>query len=152
MSTALDTNVIIAGLLTWHEHHRPAAAAIQAAFDSDKPVVVPIPALIEAWSVMTRLPLQLRLPPRAAWESLTLTFRGQARLVGLGEREAWELLARLEQGGWIGKLAFDAHILMCAAEGGADELLTFNRRDFERLTGFGVEIVDPRERFASVTH
>jgi len=77
-----------------------------------------------------------------------LTFRGQSRLIGLDEQEAWALLDRLEQGGWIGKLTFDAHILVAAAAGGADELYTFNRRDFERLTGFGVAVVDPRERFA----
>lgn len=64
MSAALDANVIIAGLLSWHEHHRPAAAAIEAAFESGEPVVVPIPALIEVWSVMTRLPARPRLFPR----------------------------------------------------------------------------------------
>lgn len=147
MTTALDTNVIIAGLLTWHEHHRSAAEAIEAAFESGQPVIVPIPALLEAWSVMTRLPTPFRLLPRAAWELLTLTFRGQSRLVGLGEQDTWQLLTRLVEEGWVGKLTFDAHILMAAAIGGADEIFTFNRRDFDRLTGFGVAIADPRERF-----
>ncbi len=147
MTSALDTNVIVAGLLTWHEHHRAAAAAIEAAIASTSPVLVPIPALLEAWSVMTRLPSPYRLAHQAAGELLQRTFRGQCRLVGLGEQEAWQLMDRLEQGGWIGKLTYDAHILMCAAAGGANELFTFNRRDFDRLTGFGVTIVDPRERF-----
>ncbi len=96
---------------------------------------------------MTRLPSPYRLAHQAAGELLQRTFRGQCRLVGLGEQEAWQLMDRLEQGGWIGKLTYDAHILMCAAAGGANELFTFNRRDFDRLTGFGVTIVDPRERF-----
>jgi len=34
MNVALDANVIIAGLLTWHVHHRSAAAALDAAFES----------------------------------------------------------------------------------------------------------------------
>jgi len=146
MSTALDTNVIIAGLLTWHEHHRPAAVAMQAALAASDPVIVPIPALLEAWSVMTRLPAPFRLSPADAGALLTRTLRGHSRLVGLDENDAWRLLDRLEQGGWIGKATFDAHIVACAEKGDADELLTFNRRDFDRLTGFGVTIVDPRER------
>lgn len=147
MTSALDTNVIVAGLLSWHEHHRPAAAAMDAAFESGASVLVPIPALFEAWAVMTRLPNPYRLAHPVAGEMLVRTFRGRCRLVGLGEAEAWQLMDRLEQGGWIGKLSYDAQVLMCAAAGGADELLTFNRRDFDRLTGFGVAIVDPRERF-----
>lgn len=147
MTSALDTNVIIAGLLTWHEHHRPAAAAIDSAFESTAPVLVPVPALLEAWSVLTRLPSPYRLAHQVAGELLSRSFRGRCKLVGLSEDEAWPLMDRLEQGGWVGRLTYDAQILMCAAAGGADELLTFNRRALDRLTGFGVAIVDPRERF-----
>lgn len=147
MTVAIDTSIIVAGLLSWHEHHRPAAAALGAALESAAPALVPIPALIEAWSVMTRLPAPYRVTHDVAGELLTLSLRDRCRLVGLREDETWRLVARLQHEGWTGKIAFDAHILACASAGGADALLTFNGRDFVRLAaGTSLAIVDPRKR------
>jgi predicted nucleic acid-binding protein len=38
--TALDTSVIIASLLTWHEHHRAASAAVAPLLEGRERVVL----------------------------------------------------------------------------------------------------------------
>ena len=62
---AADTSVIVASLLTWHEHHAPSRRALETAMD-DAPLVIPVPALVESYAVLTRLPAPHRLSPRDA--------------------------------------------------------------------------------------
>src|ERR1043166_9312671 len=62
--TALDTSAIIAALLTWHESHELALEALVGSMAArGSRLVVPGPALVEAYAVMTRLPAPRRLPP-----------------------------------------------------------------------------------------
>jgi predicted nucleic acid-binding protein len=54
---AVDTSVVVASFASWHEGHGPAAAAL-----ARKPRI-PAHALVEAYSVLTRLPPPHRAPP-----------------------------------------------------------------------------------------
>ena len=70
--TALDSSVIVAGLLAWHEaHERSFRALVQARRGT---IVVPGPALVEAYAVMTRLPAPHRLAPSDAIDLLSGSF------------------------------------------------------------------------------
>ena len=53
---AVDTSVVVAGFASWHEGHPSAAAAL-----ARKPRV-PAHVLVEAYSVLTRLPPPHRAP------------------------------------------------------------------------------------------
>ena len=55
-ATALDASVIVAALLAAHEHHGPAATELGALLAEPGDVILPLQALVEAYSVMTRLP------------------------------------------------------------------------------------------------
>jgi toxin FitB len=126
---ALDTSVVIAGLLSWHESHEAAAIALEAALADAAGTVLPLPVLVEAYAVMTRLPSPHRLRPRDAVETLN-TFKGCSRLVSLGETEAWQLVASLAAAGVSGGRAYDALIAACARAASSQRLMTLNRRDF----------------------
>lgn len=54
--TAIDTSVIVPGLLFWHEKHEAASAALVQLLESGNEVVLPLHSLVEAYAVMTRLP------------------------------------------------------------------------------------------------
>lgn len=145
---AFDTDVIVAGLLPWHPHHAAAFSVLDATLNDAADVIIPVPALFQAWSVMTRLPPPHRIGPHEAGELLSRTFRSRCRLVGLDQPATWDTFDRLVLNQWIGGIAHDVHVLACAHLAGATRLYTFNRRDFERLSAsFGVEIVDPRSSF-----
>ena len=83
MGTAFDASVIIPALLSWHEPHRRAPPVLQSAIAGEAPVIVPLPALIEAYSVMTRLPPPWRLSPTDAHRLLDATFREPALVLSL---------------------------------------------------------------------
>ncbi len=144
--TALDSSVIIAALLSWHEHHEVALPVVQAALDEPDGPIVPLPALIESYSVLTRLPPPSRLAPADAHTLLDRTFRRRARIVALDGGEGWTLVDDLAGDAIAGGTAYDAHIAACARKAGAERLATFNERHFARLDLGGIELVVPTAR------
>ena len=116
---AVDTSVVVAGFASWHEGHRSAAAAL-----ARKPRV-PAHVLVEAYSVLTRLP-----PPHRAPADLVVTFLAErfpdAPLV-LPARAHLELLDRSARNGLTGGAVYDALIAATAQRAGAT-LLTRDRR------------------------
>ena len=140
---ALDTSVIVPALLSWHEHHGAALPVVQEALAGGSAVILPLPALIEAFAVLTRLPPPWRLRPEVAHKLLADTFQSRARVVGLDGDEAWALLAEALSTEVSGGATFDAHIAACAKKAGAARLATFNRRHFERLDLGDVALLVP---------
>ena len=129
-ATATDSSVILAALLAWHERHAPARAALRAALND---LVVPAHALIEAYSVMTRLPQPHRLTPGDAFELLSRAFHDRVRLVALPPDAVWPMLDELAMAGIAGGVTYDARILAAARHAGATRLMTLNPRHFVRL-------------------
>ena len=129
---ALDSSVIVAALLSWHDRHEAAARAVERALSSKEGVLIPAHAVIESFAVLTRLPAPHRLLPAVAMELLRQNF-ASARLAALPARNVWPLVERLAFLGSGGGIAYDAVILDSASEAGATSLLTLNERDYDRL-------------------
>jgi len=141
--TALDTSVVVAGLLSSHEQHGPAAAELAVLLAGPGDIILPLQALVEAYSVMTRLPSPHRLSAKDAHTVLERSFRQRTIVVGLDGHEAWELIEDLSQRQIAGATSYDGLIASCARKGGAQRILTFNRAHFERLAAAGLEVVVP---------
>jgi predicted nucleic acid-binding protein len=129
---ALDTSIVVAALVSWHEHHQSAARAVERAMASKEGVLVPTHAVVEAYAVLTRLPAPHRLAPATALQLLRENF-GATRLASFNARSLWPVLEQLAATSLGGGITFDAVILDAAADGGATSLLTLNERDYERL-------------------
>lgn len=142
-TTAVDTSVAVAALLSWHEAHERALSALEESVGPGRRLVLPAPALLEAYSVMTRLPAPHRLAPGRASEILVGSFESRAKLVALEGAETWSLVRSLASAGIGGGPVYDAQILACAVKAGARRLLTLDERDFSRLDPQGLEIVVP---------
>ncbi len=142
-AVALDTSVIVSGLLSWHEHYETAAAALVMLLEGRDRVILPLHSLVEAYAVMTRLPPPHRLSSKRALAMLEGSFRNRLTLVGLDGEEGWGLIRDLDQQSIAGGASYDALIVACARKGGAQRILTFNRKHFERLESEDIEIVIP---------
>ncbi len=105
--------------------------------------MIPAPALVEAYSVMTRLPSPHRLAPADALDLLAGSFEHRADVVSLGGTESWRFLHEAASMGVAGGRAYDALILRCAQKAGATVLITLDRHDFERLDLGGIELIVP---------
>lgn len=141
-TTALDTSVLVAALCSWHESHEASLRAIRSA-EKDGKLILPAPALVEAYSVMTRLPSPHRLAPKDASEALSRSFLKRASVVVLTGAEIWRLIHEAADGGVAGGSTYDAVILAAARKGRADRLLTLDRKDFQRLADDDIEILVP---------
>ncbi len=139
---ALDTNCVVAAVCTWHEHHGAATAEIESRLNREEALVVPATALVEAYAVLTRLPAPHRLSPADAWRLLEANFVQNATVIALDATKYTQLLASLASHALGGGRTYDAIIGECAAQAGAEVLLTFNRRHFDPAPT-GVSIVDP---------
>ena len=116
---AVDTSVVVAAFASWHEDHAQAATVITARPD------LPVPAGLESYAVLTRLP-----PPHRAEAAIVRDFLGRAFprewLTLPGDR--WiRVIDELVAMGVSGGASYDAVIAMAASHHGC-ELLTFDRR------------------------
>ena len=143
VTTALDASVIIAGVLAWHEHHEAAAAELTALLSGPTEIILPLQALVEAYSVMTRLPSPHRLSAKDALDVLDGSLKQRTIVVGLEGEEGWELIGDLSRRQIAAATSYDGLIVSCALKGHAQRILTFNRAHFERLGGEAIEIVVP---------
>jgi predicted nucleic acid-binding protein len=138
---AADATVLVASVVAWHERHRAAASAMEAAL-TRKALVLPAPALLDAYAILTRLPAQHRLQHAEAFHLLRSNFGG-ARLAGPRTRDAWSALRRLSVAPIGGSDTYDAQLVEIARDAGAKTLLSFRRAELERLAITGIEIVEP---------
>ncbi|MFQ5745273.1 MAG: PIN domain-containing protein [Acidobacteriota bacterium] len=145
MRAAVDTSLVIAALLSWHQHHPQAREALEPLLKSNHEVILPARVLIESFSVMTRLPAPHRLDPADAVAALEGTFRTDAKVTELGCLRYWRFLRGLPGHGVRGGAVYDAEIIECARRSKADVLVTMNRRDFERLADDATFVVGPEE-------
>lgn len=141
---AVDSSIIVASLLTWHEHHNASAESFEEAMNNG-PVLIPAPALVESYAVMTRLPSPHRLSPKDAHLLLQQNFMKNAQTESLTGDECWAMLTFLASHGIAGGRTYDAKILTAAIKGRAKILLTLNTKDFISFSRGEIEIRSPLE-------
>jgi predicted nucleic acid-binding protein len=138
-----DTSCIIPAVSPWHEHHELARIAINDYLNRSERLIVAASALVEGYSVLTRLPMPYRLAPSDALTLLQANFMEEAEVVSLDAECYLDLLARAPQESIVGGRIYDAIIAECALQADATVLLTFNARHFAPYTGRGLTIVVP---------
>lgn len=133
---------MVAAVCSWHEQHETAMAAIEGRLARGRRLVVPAPALVESYAVLTRLPAPHRISPANAWVLLQANFVEHADVVALTGPEYVRLLRDSVPREVAGGRTYDAVIAACVRKAGADELLTLNRRHFDAAPA-GLSIVEP---------
>jgi PIN domain-containing protein len=110
---------VIAALSAWHDRHDAAAQALRGV------TALPAHVLLEAYSVLTRLPAGLAVPAPAAADALARRF--DAPPLRLDEADRRSVLTRLARTGIAGGSAYDG---LVALEASAHDqvLLTLDAR------------------------
>lgn len=117
-ATTCDTSVLVAALLSWNPGHQAARVAISSV------EIIPAHVLLEAYSVLTRLPAPHRLAPGAASQAIgALSFTACT----LPDDQHQDLVRSLAGAGVRGGAVYDALIGATAAHHTLT-LLTRDRR------------------------
>lgn len=134
MKLAFDTSVLVAALVETHVHHPRTAPWTEAVTSGTVEAEITWHAVAETWSVLTRLPGALRLPPSTASlviDRMLQTFR-PVELSGAIYEAAFRRCAERSLGSGT---VFDALHLASAEAREVDGFVTFNGADFEKLRG-----------------
>jgi predicted nucleic acid-binding protein len=125
---------VIAALSGWHEQHQAAAEALEAVLS------LPAHVMLEAYSVLTRLPGGLAVPAAVAAEVLADRFPGEP--LRLSDLERAALPVTLARAGVAGGASYDGLVALEAVAHGQD-LLTLDRRaqDTYRRFGAGYSVI-----------
>lgn len=124
---------MIAALSAWHEQHGIAAPALVAV------TALPAHVIVEAFSVLTRLPSGLAVPPALAATVLARRFGRPA--LRLDDSERASLLETLAAAGVSGGSSYDGLVALEARAHG-QKLLTLDRRAHSTYRRLGIDFSD----------
>jgi predicted nucleic acid-binding protein len=139
----LDTSCLVPLLSVGHVLHVPTREGYAARRRRGEQPVVPVHALLEAYSVLTRSPAPLFVPPEQARRLLVENFFDHAEIPGISAQLAWSEVDELAARSLGGGLLYDAIIAQCCLDAGAELLITWNVRDFLRVAPPALQIREP---------
>ncbi len=138
-----DANCMVAAVSQWHVHHADAIAEIDRRLHDSETMMLAAHAVIEAYSVLTRMPRPYRASPREAHRLIASNFLRHATVLSLDSEAYMRLLDRWARHGIAGGRIYDAVIAACAQSAGVSVLLTFNERHFRQFASINMRIVVP---------
>jgi predicted nucleic acid-binding protein len=141
-SFAIDSNCLVAAVSEWHGAQDQIEREVDRRLAAGETMVLPAHAVVEAFSVLTRLPPGERLTPDKAWSVLETNFVTRGRVAALGAATYPKLLARVASAGVTGRRVYDEVIAETAVQAGASALITLNPKHFSSPPA-GLTIVDP---------
>jgi len=133
---------MVAAVSPSHLHNQSARAAIDAQRDLHRTLAIPAPALMETYSVLTRLPLPHRLAPDVAWQLIEENYLRDGQIVSLTADTYLRVVRGAARDGHTGGRIYDLVIAECARDCHATALLTLNSKHFDPPPE-GIEIIDP---------
>jgi predicted nucleic acid-binding protein len=134
---------MVAAVCSWHEHHVRASTEIENRLANRERMIMAAPALIESYSVLTRLPAPHRISPTDALNLLDANFMQGIQATALTASAYLRLLRGAPAVSIAGGRTYDAVIAACAKKANVQVLLTFNAPHFTLFAGEGLEIVVP---------
>jgi predicted nucleic acid-binding protein len=134
---------VIALLSDWHAQHRRTLISYEQLLAGGAQPVIPLHAMLETFSVLTRLPAPYRSTPETAKMALEQTFSRTAIVAGLGPEGIWSSMDMLSRLGLGGGRVYDAVIARCVVEAGATVLLTWNTKHFLPIAPPGLDVREP---------
>ena len=143
LTVGLDTSFVVPLFSSWHSFHPATVAEYEALRRRRSQLVLPLHALLESFSVLTRLPEGRRFSPAEAHLMLQQAFSTDTVVPGLEPELVWSCIARLSREGVAGGRVYDAVIAHTAAQAGATVMLTWNEKDFLAVAPPGLEIRRP---------
>ena len=133
MKAFFDTSVLVAAIVRSHPQHGLALPWLAQARSGEIQLLVASHSLAELYSVLSTLPIRPKIAPSIAWRLVQENVGTVANLIALSAPDYLETLQRVSELGLSGGIVYDALLARAAEISGAERLLTFNRKHFERV-------------------
>ena len=133
MSILLDTSVLVAAMVESHPAHARALPWLQRVQNGTETGLVAAHSLAELYAILTTLPVQPHIPPTVARQLIQHNVLNKFKVVFLSGEDYAAVIDHLSDTGIIGGATYDALILHAAAKADADQVVTLNTKDFQRV-------------------
>lgn len=131
--TLLDTSVLVAALEAGHPRHAAARPFLEACHGGNRVLLVAAHALAEVYATLTVLPVSPRISRREAERLLQANVATVAEVVPLDVGDYEAVVGRMAALGLVSGAVYDGLHVRAAEKAQADELVTFNGQDFQRM-------------------
>ena len=125
-----DTSALIALLVVEHPHNASSTESFEREHEER---LCSTHALAETYRGLTALPIQPRITPEQALRLIRERILTAATVISLDDEDYIATLERMASLGLVSGAIYDGLHVRAAEKIGADELVTFNERDFERM-------------------
>lgn len=133
MKVFLDTSVLVAAVVTKHEHHTRAFDVLDRVQNGKDEGHISGHSMAEMYSILTKLPPPFRHTPEQALLSIEENVIKHFRVTALSPNEYAPLIREAALSGIQGGTIYDAVLLKCAARSGAEKIWTFNLKHFQNI-------------------
>ena len=138
MRVFLDTSVLVAAVVTKHEHHARAFEILDRVQSGKDEGHVSGHSLTETYATLTKLPLPFRHTPEQALLSIEENVVKHFKVTTLGASDYAQLIREAALSGIQGGTIYDAVLIKCAVKSGAEKIWTFNLKHFQNIAPKGV--------------
>ena len=145
LKVGLDTSFLVPLFVDEHAFHEPTRAEWDRLRLQHVQFVVACHALLECFSVLTRMPPPYGRSPEMVNRLLRENLAQDTEIPGVDAGQVWSCFDEMVSRGASGGSIYDAVIAQASFEAGATVLLTWNVKDFVQLAPAGLEIATPAE-------
>ena len=139
-----DTSVLTPGLIQTLDFHERAQSWLDKVADGEVEGLISTHSVAELYSKLTGMPLRPRTSPSRAFEVIRDRVLPAFETVPLDTDDYVAAVRRSARLGISGGAIYDALIVQAALKAAAEQIVTFNERDFSRIcAGLPLRIVVP---------
>jgi len=144
MKVLLDTSVLVAAMIESHPVHDLALPWLQKIGEPPNEGLVAAHSLAELYAILTSLPVKPRILPNVARQLIKHNVLERCEILFLSTEDYVAVIDHLAELEIVGGATYDALILYAAAKAKADQVITFNPKDFVRVyPDFADKIICP---------
>ncbi len=133
MKKFFDTSVLVAALVDAHAQHERALPHLDEALAGEVEMAISAHVLAELYATLTVLPVTPQITPTQARHLIEVNVLSVAQVIPLDASDYAAVIDRMARLGLVSGAIHDGLHVRAAEQAQADELLTCNGRDFQRM-------------------
>jgi len=140
-----DTSTLIAALIKSHPKQSLALPWLQRVKTGKDKGVISAHSLAELYAILTTFPAKpRRISPQEAQQLIAQNILDVFEVISLSEQDYVSVINHLSESGIMGGVTYDALILEAAIKAKVDQVITLNKKDFQRVyPDFADKIISP---------
>ncbi len=140
-----DTSVLIPAFAESHPNHKECFSLLEKTLNKKMELVTSAHALLEFYSVYSKLPLKTRISPLEIKKIIEENIYPNFKIIILEEKDYKEVILQISSLGLSGGIIYDLFHYMSARKSKANALITYNEKDFGKFSFDKIPIFLPED-------